>query len=269
MLRAAHHFIDQIAGLPGLAQWRKRRFRRAFAGGDYGGDCDGIFSTYEEAAAAAPTTLPLGYDHAAAARMYRERLSRIYPSDYAMMLWLQVALVEGNRQVFDLGGHVGVGYYAYQKILDFPPDMSWKICDVPAVVEAGRELARTNDHPARLSFTEHFAEGEGSDILFTSGCLQYLQDTLAQRVSSWQSRPRWILINLLPLHGSREYWTVQSIGSAFCPYRIQHEGTFLSEMTALGYHLMDKWENLEKRCEVKFQPAYSLDRYFGAAFRLE
>jgi putative methyltransferase (TIGR04325 family) len=76
------------------------------------------------------------------------------------------------------------------------------------------------------------------------------------------------LINLLPLHPQYHYWTVQSIGTAFCPYRIQHSETFFSDLARLGYRVEDRWENLEKECWVAFEPEHSLDRYHGAALRL-
>jgi putative methyltransferase (TIGR04325 family) len=269
MFRQLHQFIDRSADLPGVLQWRKQRFRHDFANGLYGGVCDGVFGSYAEAVEAAPKSLPLGYDNADAAAMYRERLSRIYPSDYAPMLWLQKALESDTKRIFDLDGHVGIAYYAYQRLVRYPPGIAWQVCDVPAVVLQGRELAAQREVAHSLTFTEHFIDGDGADILFTSGCLQYLEDSLAQRIAFWESRPKWVLVNLLPLHEQHAFWTVQNIGTAFCPYRIQQTQTFFDEMATLGYELLDKWENLEKRCEVKFAPAHSLDRYYGAAFRLK
>ena len=268
MIDRAHEFVERVFALPGILDWRKRRFDHAFADGYYGGVCRGIYASYEEAAAAAPKTLPLGYDNDGPARMYQDRLVRVFPSDYPMMFWLQKAFEEGARQVFDLGGHVGISYYAYQKHLPYPSDLSWRVCDVPAVVRSGLELARTRDEQHRLSFTEHFEEADNADVLFTSGCVQYLPETLGQRIASLRQRPRWVLVNLLPLHDQRAFWTVQSIGQAFCPYRIQRAETFFGELTKLDYVVVDKWENLEKECDVAFERGFCLDRYFGAAMRL-
>jgi len=91
----------------------------------------------------------------------------------------------------------------------------------------------------------------------------------AQRISSLRRRPRWLLVNLLPLHERSAYWTVQSIGTAFCPYRIQRSQEFFTELERLGYQVEDKWENLEKKCWIAFEPDYSLDRYYGAALKLK
>jgi len=201
--------------------------------------------------------------------MYRDRLTRIHPSDYPVMLWLQKAFAEGARVIFDLGGHVGVAYYAYQQVLSFPSEISWRIYDVPAVMAAGRQEALERDPAHRLTFTDRFETAAEADVLFTSGCLQYLEQTLAELIAPLRRRPRWVLVNLLPLHEQSAYWTVQSIGTAFCPYRIQHSQTFFRDLERLGYRVLDRWENLEKECWVAFDAEHSLDRYHGAALKLE
>jgi putative methyltransferase (TIGR04325 family) len=260
--------ISQIGSLPGILQWRRARFNKAFVTGKAIGCCRGVFDTRDQAEAEAPRTGPLGYDHVEAAEMYRDRLERVYPSDYAMMLWLQKAFNEGARKVLDLGGHIGIAYYAYQRLIPFPPDVSWRVHDVPAVMESGRREALIRDPDHRLSFADRFESDEETDILFTSGCLQYLDNTLAQRLTVLKQRPRWVLVNLLPLHARFDYWTVQSIGTAFCPYHIQRTQPFFADLEALGYQLEDSWENLEKKCWVAFDPEHTLDRYHGAALRL-
>ncbi len=260
--------LDQIGRLPGVLQWRKSRFDKMFEAGE-ACCCRGLFETHAQAAAAAPKTRPLGYDNTDAAGMYRDRLDRVYPSDYAMMLWLQNAFADGVCDVFDLGGHVGVAYYAYQRMLAFPSDVSWRVHDVPAVLAAGQQEALERDPARRLTFTDNFETAADADMLFTAGCLQYLEQTLAERIASLRRRPRWLLVNLLPLHEQSAYWTVQGIGTAFCPYRIQHAQTFFTDLERLGYRVMDKWENLEKDCWVAFEPEHSLDRYYGAALKLE
>jgi len=268
MMNMAHKAIDRLATLPGLLQWRKRRFSRRFADGQAITSCLGVFETFEAAAAAAPASRPTGYNHPDAAAMYRDRLERLFPSDYAMMVWLQKAFNDGARKVFDLGGHIGLSYYAYQRALDFPDGVSWTVNDVPAINRVGQEEATLRDPSRRLAFTDHFDGAADADVLFTSGCLQYLDETLAQRIATLARRPRWLLVNLLPLHPRLSYWTVQSIGTAFCPYRIQQAERFFADLKALGYLPLDQWENLDKRCHVAFEPAHTLDRYHGAALKL-
>lgn len=269
MIERLHAIVDRTVALPGVLHLRKRRFDDAFAKGSYGGVCRGVYDSYAQAREAAPPTLPLGYDNPDAAALYRDRIERVFPSDYPMMFWLQKALRDGARDVFDLGGHVGISYYAYQRYLAYPQGMRWRVCDVPAVVSAGQYLARERDKLGALQFTERFEEADGADLLFTSGCLQYLPETLGERLATLPKRPKWVLLNLIPLHDTRAFWTVQSIAEAFCPYRIQRRDVFFAELQGLGYEVLDTWDNLEKACEVQFEPAYSLDRYAGAALKLK
>jgi putative methyltransferase (TIGR04325 family) len=212
--------------------------------------------------------MPTGYDNDAMASMYRNRLERVYPADYPLLLWLTKAFAAGATRLFDLGGHVGIGYYAYRRYLDYPAEMAWQVHDVPAVMTAGRVLAQERDTWKQLSFADDFDAAADADILFTSGCIQYLEQTLARRIAGLRRRPQWVLVNLLPLHPSEAYWTVQSTGEALCPYRIQKTDEFLAEFERLGYTKLDMWENAEKRCRIAFEPRYSLDRYYGAVFRL-
>lgn len=265
-----HDILDRALELPLILDVRQKRFDAAFASGHHAGDFRGVFQTYADCAAAAVSTaMPTGYDNDGMAAMYRDRLDRVYPADYPMMLWLGEAFDCGAKSIFDLGGHVGVGYYAYRRYLDFPATLSWQVHDVPAVMAAGRALAQERDTWKQLSFVDDFDAAADADVLFTSGCIQYLEDTLAQRIARLRRRPEWVLVNLLPLHESQAYWTVQSTGRSLCPYRIQKTDEFLREFEQLGYAKMDLWENAEKRCNIAFEPQHSLDCYYGVAFRLK
>jgi putative methyltransferase (TIGR04325 family) len=263
-----HDLLDVALAGPVIGQVRARRFDRFFRSGMVPGACRGVYQTFAEAAAAAPRTKPLGYDHESAGELYPERLGQVYPGDYPMMLWLTKAFADGVTRVFDLGGHVGVSYYAYQPYVRYPTELQWAINDVPAVAERGRAIAAARDHRRALSFVPTFDSASGADLLFTSGCLQYLEESLPMMLSRLEVRPTWVLINLVPMHAKSDYWTVQSIQDAFCPYHIQRDAAFFEAMRALGYDLLDRWVNAEKRCAVQFRPELTVDGYVGAAFRL-
>jgi putative methyltransferase (TIGR04325 family) len=260
-------WVEGVLNAPGVRAMRAARFERAFAAGQFSGVCRGIYDSYAAAAAAAPRGHAIGYDHDAAGALYAERLDRIYPGDYPAMFWLARAFARGARHVFDLGGHVGIAYYGYQRYLALPSPVQWQVLDTPAVARAGRAIALTRDLQRALTFVDDMADAASADVLFTAGCLQYLEDTLAQRITALPVRPPLVLINLVPMHPERAYWTVQSVEQAFCPYHVQHDATFFAEMAALGYELIDRWENAEKRCIVRFEPAYSFTGYVGAVFQ--
>ncbi len=271
LLERAHAALDRLAELPPLGQLRRRRAEAAFAANTDANLFRGVYATFDAAQASAPRTRPLGYDNADAAGMYLERIKRIYPSDYPVIFWLQKLFAQGAASVFDLGGHIGIGYYGYQRYLDYPPGLRWTVSDVPAVMARGAEIARERDAAGRLGFNGDFGGADGVDVLLALGVLQYLPDTLAQRLARLQRPPRHIIVNLTPLHaldnGGHDYFTLQSIGTAFCPYRIAAYAPFLEGFTRLGYQVVDRWQNPDKHCHIAFEPAHSLDVYHGFYLR--
>ena len=265
-----HDAVDGVLNAPGLRQWRANKYDRRFERAENVNLFRGVYPSAAQAETAIPATKPKGYDHAGPAAMYEERTRQIYPSDYPVLFWLQKLLSESCHRVFDIGGHIGVGYYGYQKYLHYPDSLQWRVSDVPAVAERGRQLAAEWDKAGKLSFTSDLYEAANFDIVFASGSIQYLPMTTAELLRDLPRKPQHVLLNLLPLHPTETYFTVQNIGVAFCPYRIEALPQFIAAMRAAGYQLKDRWENLEKRCEIPFSPAgYSLDRYYGFYFTLE
>jgi hypothetical protein len=49
----------------------------------------GAYATFAEAEASIPPGEAVGYDHAALAGMYRDRMSKACQSDYAVLYWLR------------------------------------------------------------------------------------------------------------------------------------------------------------------------------------
>lgn len=228
----------------------------------------GVFASFDEAQASIPPSRTSGYDNDGSADLYRERTRRVFINDYPMIHWLGRFFGEGASTVFDIGGHIGIAYYAYRKYLDYPQALRWTVLDVPAVNAAGRRWADEHDAFRRLAFADDMSEASGCDILFAAGSLQYLRITLAGALEALPRKPRFLLLNSVPVHMRESYFTVQNIGVACCPYRVTAEREFLGGLAALGYRLLDRWENPQRHCTVPFHPELSLDRYFGFAFRL-
>jgi putative methyltransferase (TIGR04325 family) len=216
--------------------------------------------------ASAPESKPLGYDNPGPAAMYRNRTDMISLSDYPILLWMTRAL-PGSQRLFDLGGHVGLRYYSIGSRLDLPEDLVWQVMDVPAVVEAGRALAREKG-ATRLVFTETREDVDGADILYATGSLQYLERPVHEMLAPLSARPRHVLINQTPMQDGPAYYTLQSIGTAFCPYRIEDRPGLVAGMAALGYEQLDAWRCPDKNCAIPFHPEQSIRGYEGMAFRL-
>lgn len=263
----------EASELPGLRMLarpiRRSLFRRAYRDDN---DYYGVYDSYADALAAAQAlstrTLPATYDTDAAGRMYRSHLRSIRVSDYPLVYWMARLFAEGHRHVFDLGGHIGVSYYGFQPYLDYPPDMTWTIHDVPSVMAAGRAWALEHDPSRRLAFVETPEAADGRDLLVCTGALQYLDYTLPELLCSLPSKPRHVLVNLTPMHPAQEFFTLQNLGIAICPYRIMSAPQFTKDMESCGYRMLDHWQSYERHLRIPFEPAYAVDSYHGFHFRL-
>jgi putative methyltransferase (TIGR04325 family) len=255
----------QMSFIPMLQTLRRRRYERYFANAHDVHIFRGVYDSFEGAAASAPSTKPLTYDNAEAASMYDSRL-RADAYDYPVMLWLQRSFNEGMRRVFDIGGNVGIKFYAFRRLVDFPDDVSWLIEDMPAVIEHGRSLAATRNDSGPLRFTGRHTDGDGAELLLALGSLQYLPLTLAELLADMQHPPLRIIINTTPIHIDRSFFTLNNIGTAFCPYRVQSRGDFLGSISRAGYRLRDHWDNPGKAMHIPFASGYDVDAYSGFCF---
>jgi putative methyltransferase (TIGR04325 family) len=246
---------------------QKIEYEKYFATAENTNLFKGVFSTFEEAALTAPATKNIGYDNPETTNMYQERVKRIYSTDYPVLFWLD-RLFKKNNSIFDLGGHVGVSFYSYQKLLLYPENLDWKVCDVENVTKFGEQLAN-NQKSKGLSFTNDYKLMSGYDILFCSGSLQYIEEPISKIINLIDRKPKHVIVNLLPLYNGKSFVTLQNIGSVFCPYQIFNKQLFLESLHEIGYKLVDIWENPEKTCQIPFYPNNSLDKYWGAYFTLE
>ena len=198
--------------------------------------------------------------------MYRDLLDGVRPKDYPALFWLR-GILPGAERVFDLGGHVGVSFFAYQRYIEYAPALRWLVCDVDEVVRDGVALARERN-VTQLRFTTDTNEGEGADVLLASGSLQYIPRTLPEIVAGWQQLPRHIVVNQMPTHPDRSFFTLQNIGVAICPYRIAAHDTLPTALAALGYELVDTWEDPSRRTAVPHEPDGGPIAYTGYYLRM-
>jgi putative methyltransferase (TIGR04325 family) len=253
-----------LHGLPGRIAARRETEKR-FRENAHDNLFLGIFDSFEEAAASAPPTRPVGYDNPESAALYLKRL-RIDDYDYPAVFWLSQALAEGLRGVGDIGGSVGIKYFAFGRVLKLPEDAIWRVIEVPAVVRRGRQFAEERGVSRALQFDDSVSAVDGLDVLLASGSLQYLPQTLAEILAGLARKPRRIIVNTTPMHPVRSFFTLNSVGTAFCPYRVQHIETFVHSVTACGYRLRDEWRNVGKRMDIPFHPDESLQDYAGFCF---
>jgi putative methyltransferase (TIGR04325 family) len=68
------------------------------------------------------------------------------------------------------------------------------------------------------------------------------------------------------MHHSKGFYTLNSIGTAFCPYRVVHEASFVKDLDALGYRATDRWANPGKGLHLPFEDGYDVPAYRGGYF---
>ena len=66
--------------------------------------------------------------------------------------------------------------------------------------------AAEKDHDKTLSFADKFTEASGADVLMAQGSLQYLPETLSQKLNQLATLPRHLLLNLLGLLNLAEFF---------------------------------------------------------------
>jgi putative methyltransferase (TIGR04325 family) len=234
--------------------------------------CRGVYSTFAEALQALPPNTRISHNQSdiheqssvseyTACRV----LGRLDPFDYPVLPWLQQAL-EDSTTVFDLGGNVGVSYYGFRQHISFPENLRWTVCELSELVKAGEKMARETNSPA-LKFTTELADADGYDILFTVGTLQYIEPTLAALLSRFKAKPKHLLINHTPFYEASTFVTLQNLGYAFSPYKVENRLGFIQALQAIGYELMDSWQ-VDRQCLIPFHPDRRINAYYGFYFKL-
>jgi putative methyltransferase (TIGR04325 family) len=251
---------------PALLHWRRQQFLSEAGFGSY----FGMFRTFAQARAWLPASPE--FDHAALAAEYADvRTKKVFAYDYPVMWWLDRAFREGATSVLDIGGSVGVHFYAYRRYFEMPRGLSWHVVEVPAIAAIGREMAALAEPEAGgLSFAadlERALDG-GDEIWIAAGSLQYLENArpgdLLRRCGV---RPRHVLLNKLPLHDGEDYVTAQNISAnCFAPVQVYNRRRFIEEIEARGYSLRDQWQVLERSLYLPGFPEHCVPAFSGLYF---
>ena len=225
----------------------------------------GVYGSFAEAAQKAPRTKPLGYNVANSTDWYLAKLSSVQQEDYPALFWLRTAF-EDSHSVFEIGGHIGVAYYGFAQVLTYPAELTWTICDVPTVAAAGVALARERGRN-NVRFVTNPAQAEGADIALAAGALQYLDSpSLAETIASFRIRPVHVIINTTPVYDGPSFFTVQNIGSVYCPYHVFNRQEFVRSLVDIGYSLVATWQK-ERAFRIPRHPEKSFNHYTGFYFR--
>lgn len=260
--------IAEPLARPLVSRVRRGRFLSSEGSGSH----HGVFSSFAEARRHLPQRGgAAGFEQAPLVDEYVGlRSHKVFAYDYPVMWWLRRAFEQGATRVLDIGGSVGVHYYAYGHFIRMPTGLGWRIVEVPAIVSIGQELALRNG-AACLRFSDDLdaaVRAESSDIWLSAGALQYFEDARPDRLIPLGSgRPRHLLFNKLPLYGGDNFVTIQNVGEgAFAATHVYNRARFIQDIKALGYRLVDQWDVHERSMFVPDHPAHSFPSFSGLYF---
>jgi putative methyltransferase (TIGR04325 family) len=225
----------------------------------------GVYGSFAEAAAAAPSIKPIGYELANSGNWYEEKFSKINLEDYPVLFWLKDALAS-SRSLLEIGGHVGEAYYAFRRLLEYPPSMEWTILDVPSIVSEGSRRAQANGAKG-LHFCDKLQTATRAEIVLAAGALQYFEEpVLVDVIRQMEGSPQHIIVNSTAMYDGPSYITLQNIGTVYCPYRIFNRTELVESIEREGYRLVDSWSK-PRRVHVPGHPEKNFDGYSGLYFR--
>lgn len=235
------------------------------------GSYRGIFDTFEQAIAAVPKHHKVGYNHADLAAQYEQDFYRYYKVigtfDYPVLFWLKELLSE-NCTIFDFGGNVGNRFYGYTNYIQFPPNLSWIVCDLPEIVKIGEKIAH-QEKRTEISFTTEFEQANETEILLASGSIQYLENEFLKQLSRLNQKPKHLLLTRLPLCEGKQFVTLQNGGLAFYPALVMNRTEFIRSACNLGYQLRDSWQDRSEPCLVPFHPESTHLTFHGFYFKAQ
>jgi putative methyltransferase (TIGR04325 family) len=163
---------------------------------------------------------------------------KIHLFDYPVILY--ILMLSQIKTIIDFGGHIGVKYYAYKRLLPNIHELVWKVVDVPFCVERGRNEASKMGE-THLIFTSDISTAGECDLLLISGTLQYVTPSIGELLDSMEILPQFIIINKLPVHLGPDLYTVENFGKAKIPYRIFNRNRLDIELFDRNYSKIDTW----------------------------
>lgn len=260
--------LDKLKRLPVFRDLWKRERLGYFLSTQGGGLHYGRFGSFAEANAWLPKNP--GFDLASLTDEYLEvRTQRIFAFDYPVMFWLREAFESGARSVFDIGGSVGVQYYSYRRYMKFPSELVWRVSELPVVCRLGREYAQKQGATAMQFMETLDVASIADDIWIAAGVLEFLEKTsLPDLLAQAAARPRYILLNKLPLWKGEQYVSTQNIGAgSFTAHYVFNREQFIDSVKAQGYELLDSWDVPERCYQDPLEPERDFANYSGLCFR--
>lgn len=240
----------------------------------------GQFRSFEDARKHAPKHRPIG--HGGFIERARARgntlpgessgreLGDFPEADKAAASWLADAIRDlaqaGPVRVFDIGGNFGGCFFAYARVIRYPADIVWEVCEIPEIVENANAIEAVSREP-RLRFTTAIANVRGASIVYAAGAAQYLDDELPDVLERERARPAHVIVQRTPFTDGRAFVTLQNLNYGIVPYRVSNRANFISQMKRLGYELIEE-NRLQRALRVPSRFSGGEDGFWGLWFRL-
>ncbi len=225
-----------------------------------------VFPSFAQAEAVARFYFQAGHDSIDNARTHLDHTRVARPSDYATLFYLN-QLLPDSSSIFDLGGNAGNLFYCFAQYLDFPQELKWTVCDVPKMIEIGKELA-IERHEHRLSFTDSLQDADGADVLLASGSSHYFESPLPELLRSLKRKPRYVILNRSPLTDRSPVVTIQDARTFLVVCKIYNIDEIVRGFESLNYDCAGSWTVPDLSLNIPFYPEYSIPAYRGFFFRL-
>ncbi|BEU21807.1 methyltransferase, TIGR04325 family [Paraburkholderia sp. 22B1P] len=183
------------------------------------------------------------------------------PSDYAAFYYLRDQ-IPGIKRIFDLGGNVGNLYYCYREYLPLRSDVMWTVYDLPETISYGKDLADSRNIK-NLQFTDDLRQADDVDLFIASGSLQYFDKSLPDLLKSIDRRPKYVLINRVPMTEDQDFAVVQDAGHIRVACMLYNRSKLIADFERLGYRVLGEWQATELRLTVLDRPSSSVWAYTG------
>ena len=233
---------------------------------DHTGLYSGIFPSYAAAMQAVPKSRQSGWNTDNSAKLWSDHIDPVRLSTYPVFFWLS-QLYRENDALVDAGGSIGVTYYGYKRLGKLPEGATWTVVEVTKIAEEGTRIAQ-REQAVGLSFLDRLQDVPRCDILISCGAMQFMETSIPGMLEALPAKPRYLILNKLPITPFEDFWTLQNYGPAVTPNRLYNERKFLEYFNGHGYQLRDRWDVQDLDCIIPFHPERYLKEFAGFVFEL-
>ena len=128
---------------------------------------------------------------------------------------------------------------------------------------------RSQEGITQLRFIDDLSTAPALPVFLGSGLMQYLDRPLSSLLSDLPRLPPHLLLNKVSFRrDGKPVVTLERIGSAYVPYQMRDEASFLQDLQRLGYEQVDRWSIPALSHFIDTHPEIGASESAGFYFRL-